>query len=504
MLAKRSVILIGVLILALPLAACANGSIGGALEQAIAPDDALENNSSIFGRGENAEISSECGADVLAQLPAGFPASLCYPNAELVDIDSSSAPRAAASNSESNPEQSDATSGAPDESGTASDAAPAGETSAEADTLWATTDTSEQVRQFYQQLFDQQQWEIIQPSSVASRSTAAPLEAVKAGMRVRVIVNLPSNRRSADASDGSATPESPEPETNAGANENQEPTPPTQFELQYSGAIASTSSAINAGDRPSNSPDPGSNSDSDVGAIAPAQSFSDLAQASDDLRLYISDLAALGVLTPSASASAGVADSTTFNPNQTITRREFARWLFDANNTLFQEQPAKRIRLATATEQPAFQDLSRTNPDFGIIQGLAEAGLIPSALSGNSTTVNFRPEAPLTRADLVQWKVPLDVRRSLPTATIDAVQQTWGFQDAPRIAPDALKAILADYQNGDLSNIRRAFGYTTLLQPQKPVTRAEAAAALWYFGYQGEGVSAQDVLQSDRQPDQPQ
>jgi len=30
--------------------------------------------------------------------------------------------------------------------------------------------------------------------------------------------------------------------------------------------------------------------------------------------------------------------------------------------------------------------------------------------------------------------------------------------------------------------------------PKKPVTRAEAATALWYFGTQGEGVSAADAL----------
>ena len=43
---------------------------------------------------------------------------------------------------------------------------------------------------------------------------------------------------------------------------------------------------------------------------------------------------------------------------------------------------------------------------------------------------------------------------------------------------------------GDKSNVRRVFGYTTLFQPKKPVTRGEAAATLWYFGTEGEGISA--------------
>ncbi|HEY9906678.1 MAG TPA: S-layer homology domain-containing protein, partial [Thermosynechococcaceae cyanobacterium] len=82
----------------------------------------------------------------------------------------------------------------------------------------------------------------------------------------------------------------------------------------------------------------------------------------------------------------------------------------------------------------------------------------------------------------------------LPNASLEAVQQTWGFEDTAKIAPRALRAILVDFQNGEQSNVRRAFGYTTIFQPKKSVSRAQAAAALWYFGYQSEGVSAQEVL----------
>jgi len=63
--------------------------------------------------------------------------------------------------------------------------------------------------------------------------------------------------------------------------------------------------------------------------------------------------------------------------------------------------------------------------------------------------------------------------------------------------------VLADFQNSDRSNIRRVFGYTTLFQPKKPVTRAEAAAALWYFGSSSEGLSAQDAIQLKSQQNQP-
>ena len=234
------------------------------------------------------------------------------------------------------------------------------------------------------------------------------------------------------------------------------------------------------------------------GAIA----FSDLTKAPKQLQQYVSDLAQLGVLTPAGSNSKAsqAKEGTLFEPNSVITRRDYVRWLVAANNRLYAAQPAKQIRLSTDAAQPAFQDVPRNDPDFPAIQGLAEAGLIPSPLTGDSTTVTFRPDAPLTREALILWKVPADTRQALPTASLDAIKQTWGFQDAARIDPKAMRAVLADFQNGDLANLRRAFGYTTLLQPKKAVTRAEAAAALWYFGFQGDGQSAQDALKTSSKP----
>ncbi|NEO66874.1 MAG: S-layer homology domain-containing protein, partial [Moorea sp. SIO4G2] len=194
---------------------------------------------------------------------------------------------------------------------------------------------------------------------------------------------------------------------------------------------------------------------------------------------------------------------TQFAPNQTISRRQYARWLMDANNRIYANRPGLQIRLASNTTQPAFQDVPRTDPDFPYIQGLADAGLIPSPLSGDSTAVLFRPNAPLTREKLMLWKVPLDTRKALPKASIEAVKETWGFKDTAEIDPKALRAVLADFRNGDLANIRRVFGYTILFQPKKPVTRAEAAAALWYFGSQGEGQSAKEALFIKPQTSQP-
>ncbi|MEO1446686.1 MAG: S-layer protein, partial [Cyanobacteria bacterium J06635_11] len=163
----------------------------------------------------------------------------------------------------------------------------------------------------------------------------------------------------------------------------------------------------------------------------------------------------------------------------------------------------RKIRSGVNSSQPVFQDVPVSDPDFAAIQGLSEAGIIPSPLTGSSTTITFRPDSPLTRKDLLLWKVPLDTRQPLPQATAAAVQEAWGFQDAGKVEPRALQAVLADHQNGDFANIRRAYSYTTLFQPNKAATRAEAAAVLWRFGNSTEGITAGELRapQADTEAD---
>ncbi|MBD0268242.1 MAG: S-layer homology domain-containing protein [Cyanobacteria bacterium Co-bin8] len=225
-----------------------------------------------------------------------------------------------------------------------------------------------------------------------------------------------------------------------------------------------------------------------------------LAEVPEELRQYVADLLALGLLSKSPTPEGEAQSEQDFNPNQVITRSDYARWLLAANNRFYADQPDRRIRAGVASATAAFKDVPTSHPDFAAIQGLAEAGLIPSALTGNSTAVNFRPEDALTRKDLILWKVPLDTRQGLPTTSVEAATESWGFQDTGKIEPLALRAVAADYQNGEFSNIRRAFGYTTLFQPDRGVTEAEAAAVLWRFGSQTEGISAAQVRQGDSAP----
>ncbi|MGB2927020.1 MAG: S-layer homology domain-containing protein [Limnothrix sp.] len=197
------------------------------------------------------------------------------------------------------------------------------------------------------------------------------------------------------------------------------------------------------------------------------------------------DLAALGVFKADA-----------FKGDEVISRRQFARWLFTAHNKIYGDRQNQQIRRATSSSKPVFSDIPTSDPDFAIIQGLAEAGFLPSSLTNDTSNLTFRPDASLNRETLISWKVPLDRRQSLPKTTLDQIDETWGFQDATKVDPRALQALYVDFQNGDNANVRRLFGYTTLFQPKKSVTQKEAAIALNYFGFQNDGITAAEALDS--------
>lgn len=212
-------------------------------------------------------------------------------------------------------------------------------------------------------------------------------------------------------------------------------------------------------------------------------SFSDSDSIPSPFKTAIRDLQNLGTITPKMANR--------FQPNDPIQRREYAKWLVNTNNRLYSDRPTRQIRLADTNSSATFVDVPPTDPDFAVIQALANTGLIPPG------ETRFRPNEPVNREVFLQWKVPLDVRSALPKASLAAVKQAWGFQDSDRLSASSYTVVLADFKLGDLSNFRRSFGYTTLFQPQKLVTRAEAAVALWHFGTLADGVSAQKILQKE-------
>ncbi|XP_031483051.1 uncharacterized protein LOC116252718 isoform X6 [Nymphaea colorata] len=168
-------------------------------------------------------------------------------------------------------------------------------------------------------------------------------------------------------------------------------------------------------------------------------------------------------------------------PGDLCTRREYARWLVAASsalsrNSISKVYPAMYIENVTDL---AFDDVTPQDPDFTSIQGLAEAGLISSKLSSEGEQDNFffSPDSPLSRQDLVSWKMAIE-KRQLPEVDKKTLYQQSGFIDIDRISPHAWPALMADISAGEHGITALAFGYTRLFQPDKPVTKAQAAIAL--------------------------
>jgi hypothetical protein len=413
--------------------ACANSPSAKNLEKSLAADQRLIN-SPISTDGNPTPTSQPT---TTAQLPADFPKDIpVYPNAQLQATNSGTENKTSAT--------------------------------------WLSSDPSNFITSFYRSEFQKNNWQILQQPT----DDVGTFEVKNNDATVKVSIQ-------------------PKSVTNATANQ---PQISTELVIEYGAGVTAAVSTPEAtptrtpetpSPNPTEVPKTGEANNSNIPPITATlqpQQYTDINQAPKELQQYIQELATLGVI-PAYSTQANKLE-----PNKTITRGEYARWLVTVNNTFYASNPSKQIRLGNESSQPAYSDVAKNNPNFPYIQGLAEAGLIPSQLSGDSTEVLFRAGSPLTREQMLLWKLPLDSRQGLPTANLDAVKQTWGFQDVAKIEPKALKAVLADHQNGEQSNIRRVFGYTTLFQPKKPVTRSEAAAVLWYFGTQGEGISASDVL----------
>ncbi len=386
--------------------------------------------------------------------------------------------------------------------------------------VWHTADNRQAVADYYQAELLVNDWEIIKPFTINPQQKIARAIAIKDQLRIELTILKSASQKqserqntqlalsyrpasqdapssisqaieSADATESIATRANPleqKPDTENTENiENIEPPQKIQDEFQSEYPELNQPESFNTSEA-NNNYFASSNED-----------FADLDEVPEQLQQPLESVAALSILTPYTGKEN--VELSKFAPNEVVTRGEYARWLITANNRYYSDNPGNKIYIAAKTKQSAFKDVKQNHPDFEAIQSLAEAGLIPSRLTEDSTNLLFRPNAPLTRENLITWKVPLDTRQSLPQASIKALEESWGFQDAADINSSAIRAAYEDFQNGDRSNIRRIFGYTTLFQPKKPVTRAEAAASLSYFGFQGDGITAKEVLESEAEED---
>ena len=380
--------------------------------------------------------------------------------------------------------------------------------------VWKTDDNRQAVADYYLAELSTNDWDVIKPFTINSQRKVARAIAVKDNLRVELSLqekpkSKESQRQSTELSvvynpldkdipqssisraEEAVIPQESEPDTPLNEDEDEQLERQSDADRSQREDLTAIESAQEE-NLTSTKLESALNNQSYKSADT---DFSDLDEVPTQLQQPIESIAALNILTPYTGKSN--VELTKFAPNETITRGEYARWLIDANNRYYADNPGKKIYVPAKTSQPAFKDVQSNHPNFAAIQSLAEAGLIPSRLTEDSTKLLFKPNAPLTREDLVTWKVPLDTRQSLPKASIEAIEESWGFSDAAKINSSAVQALYADFQNGDRANIRRVFGYTTLFQPKKPVTRAEAAASLWYFGFQGDGITAKEVLESE-------
>jgi outer membrane murein-binding lipoprotein Lpp len=157
-----------------------------------------------------------------------------------------------------------------------------------------------------------------------------------------------------------------------------------------------------------------------------------------------------------------------FNPSGTITRAELFRWLVRKQQKT-ERNPLRLAEGGTAT----FTDVPPTHPDFKYIQGLANAGYV---VGFDATT--FRPDEIVTREMLL--------------AIIPSMHETKGetreyffmgnikskYTDYAKFSKRYLPFI---YYSGGLSD--KVFGPVKILNPQTPVTRAEAAIAVSEASY---------------------
>ncbi|KAF2321438.1 hypothetical protein GH714_041032 [Hevea brasiliensis] len=121
----------------------------------------------------------------------------------------------------------------------------------------------------------------------------------------------------------------------------------------------------------------------------------------------------------------------------------------------------------------AFDDVNVEDSDFDSIQG-TNCG---SDSSNGDLSFFFYPDRFISRQDLINWKAQLEYR-FMPEMTEQMSRIKVDYMDVKEISSDASAELLIDLLAGDQSIIRKVFGQSRRVQPNKPLTKAQAAVAL--------------------------
>ncbi|XP_050224812.1 uncharacterized protein LOC126674407 isoform X2 [Mercurialis annua] len=167
--------------------------------------------------------------------------------------------------------------------------------------------------------------------------------------------------------------------------------------------------------------------------------------------------------------------------DELCTKREYARWLVRLNS-LLERNPKHRIAYLSfrGSVVAAFDDVGVEDPDFDAIQALAEAGLIPSKITGTNSEGDgnfcFHPEKFISRLDLINWKAQLEYD-FFPGMAEQMSRTKVDYMDVKDISAEASPEFFI-LLAGDNSIIRKVFGQSRRFQPNKPLTKAQAAVAM--------------------------
>ncbi|KAJ4773561.1 oxidoreductase/transition metal ion-binding protein [Rhynchospora pubera] len=191
-------------------------------------------------------------------------------------------------------------------------------------------------------------------------------------------------------------------------------------------------------------------------------------------------------------------------------------FLINCGNIMIYRSSRHKITPSVLVKEPAvsaFDDVEIRDPDFWCIQCLAEAGLVPSKLSSVNSSLSgsyFLPESYLSRFDMLNWKALVEYATTTEVDrkvllilisftfltfscihifvimncvmnsdmfTVRIINKKATILDLSA-CPGVSAPLFTDLLSGEGSIFSRVFGNTRLIQPYKPVTKAQAAVAL--------------------------
>ena len=214
-------------------------------------------------------------------------------------------------------------------------------------------------------------------------------------------------------------------------------------------------------------------------APTPAVSFTDISGIT--AAQAIKDEGALGIFDTSTGE---------FKPRDPITRAEFVRWLVKANNVYYKDQATQQIRLAESNDA-TFVDVPPSHPDFKYIQGLADAGYVVGV-----DKTHFAPDQPITREQMIFIKNDRDRGGKVGAGDPNSLSYT----DKMKVNPIYAAGVANAASVFSTQDIARVWGSIRTFNPQKPVTRGEAALCLSQFGWTGETPFANAANAAGRTP----